>query len=672
MDFICFLSFGFLVLLLIFAFYRSFLADIHSILHSNWGYTSFRPMQEDIIRSVLSGKDTLAIMPTGGGKSICFQVPALASKGLCLVVTPLIALMKDQVQNLKTKGILALCIHSGMQFTDVKKTLDNALYGNYKFLYVSPERLETDLFKAYLPALPLNLIAVDEAHCISQWGYDFRPAYLSIASIREQKPGIPVLALTASATQPVQEDICDKLQFRHKRLFQLSYERPNLSYSVFNADVKFNKLLQIIENVPGCGIVYCRSRRRTKEIADLLQLHRISADYYHAGLSHEERNEKQENWLKNQVRIMVCTNAFGMGIDKPDVRTVVHVDVPDCLENYYQEAGRAGRDGKKSYAVLLYRQQDIDDLHKHPDIRFPSVEEIKKVYQCIVNYLQLPAGSGEDIFFDFEISEFARLFKLDMLSATYAIKALEQEGIIEYNEQLFMPSTVVFCCGKEALREIERESPAAAPCIKFLLRSYGGILDIPVPVSEKQIGKSLKKDVGEIQNILLHLHSRGIIVYAPRKDKPQLRFLSNRVITDNLTINTRNYQKRKMVLIKQIEAITRYAENTRDCRAQIIANYFNDHAAKPCGICDNCLEKKKTMLSHEDFSLLQADITKALVPGPLTIKELMQQLPITDEVKTWKIIEHLLAENYLEMSEAGYSGKISLKKKGQDKNPARF
>src|SRR5690606_23915613 len=282
---------------------------------------------------------------------------------------------------------------------------------------------------------------------------------------------------------------------------------------------------------------------------------------------------------------------------------------------------RAGRDGKKSYAVLLYRQQDIDDLHKHPDIRFPSVEEIKKVYQCIVNYLQLPAGSGEDIFFDFEISEFARLFKLDMLSATYAIKALEQEGIIEYNEQLFMPSTVVFCCGKEALREIERESPAAAPCIKFLLRSYGGILDIPVPVSEKQIGKSLKKDVGEIQNILLHLHSRGIIVYAPRKDKPQLRFLSNRVITDNLTINTRNYQKRKTVLIKQIEAITRYAENTRDCRAQIIANYFNDHAAKPCGICDNCLEKKKTMLSHDDFSLLQADITKVLIPGPLTIKE---------------------------------------------------
>ncbi len=629
-------------------------------------------MQEEIIQSVLSGRDTLAIMPTGGGKSICFQVPALASKGICLVITPLIALMKDQVQNLKAKGILALNINSGMQFPEVKKTLDNALYGNYKFLYVSPERLETNIFKEYLPALPINLIAVDEAHCISQWGYDFRPAYLTIASIREQKPGVPVLALTASATKPVQEDICGKLQFREKQLFQLSYERPNLSYSVFNVAVKFNKLLQIIEKVPGCGIVYCRSRKRTKEIADLLRLHHISADYYHAGLSHEKRNEKQESWLKNETRIMVCTNAFGMGIDKPDVRTVVHVDMPDCLENYYQEAGRAGRDGKKSYAVLLFRDQDIDDLQKHPNIRFPSFEQISNVYQCIVNYLQLPAGSGEDVFFDFDMEEFTRLFKLDFVSTTYAIKALEQEGIIEYNEQLFVPSTVVFCCGKETLERVQEENPAVASCIKFLLRSYGGIFDIPVPVSEMQIGKALQKDVSEIKKILLYLQSHGVIIYTPRKDKPQLRFLSNRVVTGNLTINTLNYQKRKEALIKQIEAITGYAGNTKDCHAQIIAHYFNDHAAKPCGICDNCIEKKKTMLSSEDFSLLQSDITKALGPGPLTIRELMQQLRITDEKKTWKIIDHLLAENYLEMSEAGFSGKINIKKKGQDKNPARF
>ena len=648
------------------------LADIHSILQSNWGYTSFRPMQEDIIQSVLNGKDTLAIMPTGGGKSICFQVPALASKGICLVITPLIALMKDQVQNLKEKGIFALSIHSGMPFAEVRKTLDNALYGNYKFLYVSPERLETVFFKDYLPALPINLIAVDEAHCISQWGYDFRPAYLNIAAIREEKPGVPVLALTASATKTVQEDICDKLLFKEKQIFQQSYERPNLSYSVFNTDVKINKILQIIQKVPGSGIVYCRSRKRTKEIAELLQLHHISADYYHAGLSHDDRNEKQENWLKNKTRIMVCTNAFGMGIDKPDVRTVVHADIPDCLESYYQEAGRAGRDGQKSYAVLLYTNQNMEDLQKQPDIRFPSFEDIKHIYQCLVNYLQLPAGSGGDIFFDFDMEEFTKLFKLNILSATYAIKALEQEGIIEYNEQLFIPSTVVFCCGKETLQQAEKDYPALTPCIKYLLRSYGGIFDIAVPVSEKQIATSLKKDSSEIKNILLQLRSKGLIQYEPQKDKPQLRFLSNRVITDNLTINTVNYQKRKSVLIKQTAAIIGYAKNIQTCHAQIIANYFNDHNAKPCGICDNCIQKKKTMLSNDAFSLWQANITGALMQGPLTINELMQQLRITDEKAIWKIIEHLLAENYLEMSEAEYSGKISIKKKGQDRNPARF
>ncbi|HRN57668.1 MAG TPA: ATP-dependent DNA helicase RecQ [Agriterribacter sp.] len=648
------------------------MADIHSILRTNWGYTSFRPMQEDIIRSVLSGKDTLAIMPTGGGKSICFQVPALASKGICLVITPLIALMKDQVQSLKEKGMLALSIHSGMPFAEVKKTLDNALYGNYKFLYVSPERLETDFFKDYLPALPINLIAVDEAHCISQWGYDFRPAYLHIAAIRGAKPGVPVLALTASATKTVQEDICEKLLFREKQVFQQSYERPNLSYSVFNTDVKMNKLLRIIQKVPGSGIVYCRSRKRTKAIAELLQLHHISADYYHAGLLHDDRNEKQENWLKNKTRIMVCTNAFGMGIDKPDVRAVVHADIPDCLESYYQEAGRAGRDGKKSYAVLLYTNQDMEDLQKQPDIRFPSFEDIKHVYQCIVNYLQLPAGSGRDIFFDFDMEEFTRLFKLNMLSATYAIKALEQEGIIEYNEQLFVPSTVVFCCGKETLQQVEKDHPMLTPCIKYLLRSYGGIFDIAVPVSEKQIAKELGKNGREVEKNLLQLRSMGLIQYEPRKDSPQLRFLSNRVITDNLRINTAGYQKRKRVFVQQTEAIIGYAKNTLDCHAQIIARYFNDHTARPCGICDNCIQKKKTRLSANAFSLLQSDITSALMQEPLTINQLMEHLRITDKEKIWKVIEHLLGEGHIEMSDAGYGGKLSIKKKGQDRNPARF
>lgn len=629
-------------------------------------------MQESIIQSVISGNDTLAILPTGGGKSICFQVPALATEGICLVVTPLIALMKDQVQRLKDRGILALSIHSGMPFAEVKKTLNNALYGNYKFLYVSPERLETDIFKTYFSDLPVNLIAVDEAHCVSQWGYDFRPAYLNIAAIREEKPSVPVLALTASATLAVQEDICARLHFRETTIFQQSYERPNLSYSAFRTESKVNKLLEIVQKVPGSGIVYCRSRKRTIEISTLLRQHQISTDYYHAGLKVEERNEKQDNWLNNHTRIMVCTNAFGMGIDKPDVRTVVHMDIPDCIESYYQEAGRAGRDGKKSYAVLLYNQNDIDALCKQPDIRFPAIDAIRKVYQALVNYLQLPAGSGKDIYFDFDLQEFTRLFKLNLLSATCAIKVLEQEGIIEYNEQVFIPAKVVFTCSRETIQEIERHYPVLLPGIKYLLRSYAGIFDIPVPVSLHQMAKDLKQSGSEIIKNLIQLQALGVIVYEAQKDKPQLRFLDNRVITEHLTINNINYQKRKEVLSSQIQAITAYAEENQGCRAKIIANYFNDQTAKPCGICDHCIEQRRTSLAKPDFQSLQTDITIALSKEPLTLNELKAKLMVNDEQKLWAVIEYLQAEQYLEMSEVGNKGKLRLKKKGQDRNPARF
>ncbi|MBX2921869.1 MAG: RecQ family ATP-dependent DNA helicase [Chitinophagaceae bacterium] len=629
-------------------------------------------MQEDIICAVLDGNDTLAIMPTGGGKSICFQVPALAKPGICLVVTPLIALMKDQVEKLNQKGILALAIHSGMSFTEVRKTLGTAVHGNYKFLYVSPERLTTRLFKEYLPALPLNLIAVDEAHCISQWGYDFRPAYLSIAEIRAEKKNVPVLALTASATKLVQEDICDKLQFRNTRFFQQSYERPNLSYSVLEVDVKINKLIDIIQKVPGCGIVYCRSRKRTKEMAELLQLHHISVDYYHAGLTHEERNEKQEKWLRNKTRIMVCTNAFGMGIDKPDVRLVVHVDIPECIESYYQEAGRAGRDGKKSYAVLLFRPPDIEELKKIPEIKFPGLPEIKHVYQSLVNYFQLPAGSGEDMFFDFDMDEFTKAFKLSPLLVTYAIRAMEQENILTYNDQFFQPSTVMFVCSKEKIEQAEKENAAAEPCIKFLLRSYGGILDVPVPVNEKHIAKKLRKEIKEIQAMLLQLHRMGIIQYQQQKEDPQIRFLGPRVITDNLTINITNYAARKKVTEDQVAAMTGYVENRKDCRSKIIAGYFNDHTIPRCGICDNCLQRKKETISADEFNLLQEDIISALSRQPLTMKELFTLLPRIKQQKIWSMIQHLLEENLVELGEDIRFGKLHIKKKGQDKNPARF
>ncbi len=611
-------------------------------------------------------------MPTGGGKSICFQVPAMASAGICLVITPLIALMKDQVENLKLKGIPALAIHSGMSFNEVKKTLDNALYGNFKFLYVSPERLTTRLFKEYLPALPVNLIAVDEAHCISQWGYDFRPPYLTIAAIREEKPGIPVLALTASATKKVQEDICEKLHFSNAKIFRQSYERPNLSYSVQEVEVKINKLLEIIQKVPGCGIVYCRSRKRTKEIAELLQLHHISADYYHAGLSHEDRNEKQAKWLNNEIRIMVCTNAFGMGIDKPDVRTVVHVDIPDCLESYYQEAGRAGRDGKRSYAVLLFKETDITDLQQIPDTRFPSMEEIRKIYQALVNYLQLPAGAGEDICFDFDLSAFAKQFRLDVLAVTYAIKAMEQEGILAYNEQLFIPSTIIFCCSKSTLEEFEKAYPEAEPYIKLLLRSYGGIMDVPTPISEKQIAKSLKKDAAFIKKVLTRLSQKRIIDYQPQKDIPQIQFLYNRVITENLYIDNIRYTERKKVLIDQIAAITRYIRDTANCRSEIIAEYFNDFSTKPCGICDNCLAKKKAAIAEDEFTMLHNAIFALLEQQPMTLRELTDRIKGTDGERMWSIVKYLMEEHLLEMSENLEGGKIRIKKKGQDKNPARF
>ena len=484
---------------------------IHEILKQFWGYDSFRPLQQEIINSVLEGKDTLALMPTGGGKSICYPVPGLVKDGLCLVISPLIALMKDQVENLRKKNITAYAIYSGMSRKEVINTLKVAANSNCKFLYVSPERLETSLFKEYLPVLHINLIAVDEAHCISQWGYDFRPPYLRIASLREEIPDVPVLSLTASATVEVQSDICDKLQFKTKNIFRQSFERSNLSYSVFNVDSRINKIIEILKNVPGSGIVYCKSRKRTKEIADLIKMHGISTDFYHAGLAQEERNRKQEEWITNQTRIIVCTNAFGMGIDKPDVRVVIHADSPDCLENYYQEAGRAGRDGKKSYAVLLYGEKDTKELEDSIQLRYPLIEEIRQVYQSISNYLQIPSGSGEDQYYDFDLTDFIKKFKLNSHTALYSLKVLEQNEWLSFNEQVFLPSTVQFTTGKEYLYQFEKDHLQLEPLIKTLLRSYEGIFGYPASISENILAHLLKKDKKEIKIELGQLHENRMI-----------------------------------------------------------------------------------------------------------------------------------------------------------------
>lgn len=648
------------------------LENIHSILDENWGYKSFRPLQEEIIRSVLTGKDTLAIMPTGGGKSICFQVPALTKEGICLVISPLIALMKDQVEQLKKRSIPALAIHSGLSYNEVQQTLKDAAYGNFKFLYVSPERLHTRLFKEYLPVLPVNLIAVDEAHCISQWGYDFRPLYLKIAEIRSQLKQVPVLALTASATKTVQEDICDQLKFRGKVVFQQSYERPNLSYSVISTDVKISKLIEILEKVPGCGIVYCRSRKRTVEIAALLQQHHISADHYHAGLPHDVRSLKQEQWLNNQTRIMVCTNAFGMGIDKPDVRLVVHTEPPDCIENYYQEAGRAGRDGKRAYAVLLYRNEDLENLKQLPDIQFPSLENIKKVYQALVNYLQLPAGSGEDQYFDFEQEEFTSRFKIPPLLSLYAIKAMEQEGILSYNEQVFTPSKVVFTSSKQTINSVETGYPQLEPYIKFLLRSYGGILDVPVPISEKRMSTVLRKSISAVRQTLSLLDKMAIIKYMPQKDRPQIQFLTARIQTENLHINQVAYKKRKEALTKRIEAIIAYVENLGQCRAVLIATYFNDFQTPACGICDKCIEARKQAISNTGFTAISNALFSILEHTSYSLPEVYKKLATHSEKNIWLVIQHLLQEEQLEAKTDEGVMKLYIKKRGQDKNPARF
>jgi ATP-dependent DNA helicase RecQ len=628
--------------------------SIHHILKQYWGYSTFRPLQEEVVASVLAGKDTLALMPTGGGKSICFQVPAMAQNGLCLVISPLIALMKDQVDNLKKKGITAFAIYSGMGRKEVINILKLATNSNCKFLYVSPERLETKLFLEYLPGIDINLIAVDEAHCISQWGYDFRPPYLRIAALREELPGIPILALTASATPIVQKDICEKLQFKNHAVFSRSVERPNLSYSVFNVDSKIGKVTEILKKVPGSSIVYCKSRKRTKEISDLLNMHGIPADFYHAGLQQEVRMQKQTAWINNSVRTIVCTNAFGMGIDKPDVRVVVHADVPDCLENYYQEAGRAGRDEKKSYAVLLFDHKELDELQGLPDIRFPSLENIRMVYEALMNYLQIPSGSGEGNYYNFDFTDFIKKFQLDVHLAIYAIKALEQEGWLSYNEQIFLPARIQFITGKQWLYQFENDHPQLEPLIKTLLRTYEGIFDIPVSVHEKSIAFLLRNEEAAIIQDLKKLNAHAIIEYIPRKDSPQLYVMLNRVRAATLRFDMTSYEKRKQLFIERIRMMMGYVRSNKQCRSQYIATYFGDQKTKPCGICDNCLQRKNHGLSAAEFENISHSIFTVINQQPVPSEILPQQLPDIKKEKLYKVLDFLQTENKLYIDKEGY------------------
>ena len=619
------------------------------VLKKYYGYDTFRPLQKDIIDAILQKRDTLALLPTGGGKSVCFQVPALMNDGICLVVSPLIALIKDQVENLKKKSIGALAIYTGMSFIEVKQTLQNASFGNYKFLYVSPERLETKLFLEFLPALKPSLIAVDEAHCISQWGYDFRPSYMRIANLRAELPGVPIIALTASATPLVQDDICKNLLFEDGYAkFQQSFVRPNLSYSIFLPQSKENKLLEVLSNVKGSSIVYCKSRKQTTVVADFLKMQHINADFYHAGLTSEKRTEKQNDWVNNKIRTIVCTNAFGMGIDKPDVRAVVHFEVPDCLENYYQEAGRAGRDEKRAYAVLLQSVKEVDDLLFKLETKYPTVDILKNIYQAVMNHLQIAAGSGEGLSFELDIAVFAQQFKINMLLATYAIQSLAQEGIWAFNEIMFKPSTVEFITNKKDLEEIEKTHLHLEPIIKGLLRSYEGVFDYPCSIYETLLCKFIKTSLENIKNWLQELHQLGIIEYKPASDKPQLYLLQNRMYKDDFKLNYKNIATRKEEARKRILGITSFVKNEYECRSKMIANYFGDLNTKECGICDNCINTNAIQLTTIEFEEIAEKIIGTVKSGKHSIDQIIFKLKPLKKRAIWKVILFLITEESIE------------------------
>lgn len=608
-------------------------------------------MQEDIIQSALEGKDTLALLPTGGGKSICFQVPALAKEGICIVVSPLIALMKDQVENLRKRGIKAEAIYSGMRHKDIDRILDNCVYGDIKFLYLSPERLKTDLAQARISRMQVNLLAVDEAHCISQWGYDFRPPYLEIAQIRELLPkGVPVLALTATATPEVVADIQEKLGFPEEQVFQKSFSRSNLSYSVLYEEGKAQKMVDVFKRVKGSGIVYVRNRRKTKEVAMLLRRHGISADYYHAGLSSEGRTAKQEAWMKGACRVMACTNAFGMGIDKPDVRAVVHLELPDSLEAYFQEAGRAGRDGQKSYAVLLYQPTDGERLLRQFEQSFPPLSEVRRVYRALGSYLQLAVGSGEGQSFDFDLIAFAQNFQLDIFQVYSALRILEQSGWIALTESVFVPSSLFIKVGKEVLYDYQLRNPKLDKLLKLILRTYQGAFNFTIRIREGQLAAALKLPKGELIKMLRKLHQDGIVVYEEQKDSPQLLFLKERVDADNLLLDHQLHNFRKNRQYERIQQAIRYAELPQ-CRPQQLLAYFGETSSERCGICDVCTGRNKAALSQEDYKRYQAKIEMVLVREPLNVNQLMESFPPNRHEQVLRALEYLLDEGYIDKTE---------------------
>ncbi|MFC4872676.1 RecQ family ATP-dependent DNA helicase [Negadavirga shengliensis] len=630
------------------------------VLKAYFGYQDFRPLQEEIVLSIADGGDTLALLPTGGGKSICFQVPALMQEGICIVVSPLIALMKDQVDNLKQRGVKATAIYSGMQKREIDTLLDNCVYGDIKFLYLSPERLKTDLFVERFKRMNVCMIAVDEAHCISQWGYDFRPPYLEIAALREIHPHVPMIALTASATMEVRKDIIDKLRLKKPNVFVQSFARKNLSYVVRWAENKFEKALDILNKVPGSAIIYVRSRKGTKEIAAQLNRLGVSATFYHAGLDQQKRESRQMEWIKGKVRVMVATNAFGMGIDKPDVRLVVHIEAPENLENYYQEAGRAGRDGIKAFAVLIVQEQDLLLLKEKAEKSYPPEETIKRVYQSLANYYRIAVGSSPMGSYDFDLTDFTQNYQLDPMTTYNVLKVMQEESLVLFTESVFMPSTLHILVDQSKLYETQIAYAKLDPLIKVLLRMYGGELFVNyIKIYESKLAKLLQLSEMEVVRMLEQLDAMGVVAYHARKDKPQVTFLTPRLDARSLPLDKRRIAHRRQQAILKAQRMIGYARNEMNCRTDQILEYFGEHSDHLCGICDVCLKAKREAGHVGDLELIKEKLLRTLQGGKaFSVEELFSRSKLNMDDEGVGILRELEDQ---EIIHTEMDGKIKLK-----------
>jgi len=620
---------------------------LRQLLSTYWGHTSFRPLQEEIIRSVLSGRDTLALMPTGGGKSITFQLPALASDGICLVVSPLVALMRDQVIRLKSMDITAQAIHSGMTREEIDIALENCAYSDVKFLYISPERIATPLFKSRVQKLNVNLLAVDEAHCISQWGYDFRPSYLKIAELRDMLPsGVPVLALTATATSNVVKDIMSRLKFKEPNVLKTSFNRPNISYIVRKVEDKNSYLADTLRKIRGSGIIYVRNRKKCKEIAEMLVKMGIPADFYHAGLPSELRDKKQAAWTSGNARIIVSTNAFGMGIDKSDVRFVVHWDIPDSIEAYFQESGRVGRDGKQAYAVMIWTGEDKRRLLDSVRLRFPEIDRIKDIYDALGNFLNIPVGSGKNSVYDFNLGEFVTKFRLPVNETYNSLNFLQREGYIEFTEEINNPSRVHFIVGRDDLYKFQVANESFDSFIKLLLRSYTGMFSDFVPINEEFLSKKTAASRDAIYQYLIRLSSQRIINYIPGKKTPLIIYTDERLDRKALHISPENYLNVKEKYEVRLGKMLDYVENQSRCRASMLLEYFGEESDR-CGVCDTCKSRNELELSKYEFDLILDEVKSQIENGDFDTMSLTKSINYEEE-KVVRVIRWLLDHNKME------------------------